>query len=291
MEQAKYNDEKSASVKRRLKVAVSVALLAVASAACTTSSAHNKSSSPTANSSKKTTTATTALPTPTTTTTTTLPPQVTKPSGKFLGAMEIVRDAPGEVDYSDSTVIHRLNNGIWETSTSGAAEVDTNSMLAYGFSYFQNTAPFGTIGETSVTASHDVTRINANVYLNGINYNQPEVTQNIDVPPQDDIPNLDLGDKFVIYLDQPDNKMEVLTYQIDQTPYTFPQSDTAELNALANPPTNPAESQLIDVTCFPPYTEDDWEVFPADLVSTQIVTGNASYFGTEPPIHNPSDNQ
>jgi hypothetical protein len=285
MELAKTSDEKSGRLKQRVKVVAGVALVSLVSCGC---AGVRVSSSPSTKNTAPTSATTTEAPT--TTTTTTLPPDAPNSSGKFLGAMEILRNASNEVNTFDAQVTHRLNNGLVNT-TNGITSVDPNSMLAYGFVYYQNTAPFGTIGGTSVVAGHDVTHINANIYLNGHNYIQPEVTEFTQTPggPPTNEYEVEVGDEFIIYLNLPGNEEKVLTYEVEQQPYTIPQTNIAEFEAIADPPANLSISQLADYTCYPPGTKDDWLITDADLISTKIMSGNGSYFGTEPPIHNPSE--
>ena len=222
------------------------------------------------------TTSTTVTPTP-------IPRSQAYPSGAFLGSMEIVRKGSNETNSLDATVTHRLNDGMW---TANNASVDPTEMLDYGFVYNQNTASFGTVGETTLVANHDVTRINAPVVQNGITYNAPWVTHSFDANPAAGIGNMDVGDEFIVALNNANNTQTVYTYDIvDRS--VIDANNVAEIQALADPPTNPNVSQLRDYDCWTPGQDTEREVFTADLVGPpKVVPGVASFSGTETPINN-----
>jgi hypothetical protein len=270
------------SLLKRVGVYLGIAALLLSTEACANG---NDGATKKVQSSKTTTSITPS-------TTTTVSPLKTNPSSEFLGAMEIVRKGPDEKSSQDSKVVHRLNNGIW-TETPYGESVDPNSMYYYGFVYNQNTAPLGTPGETSLISGHDVTQINAPITLDGNNYNQTEVTHSVDARPVAGAPNLgignmELGDEFIIYLNKPGNKEEVLTYTIDNR-YIISQNDNSGVQALANKPTiNPNSNQLTYYDCWEPYTKDYFEVFNASLTSEKLINGNSSIPGPQPPVINPS---
>jgi len=223
------------------------------------------------------------------TTATTVALEMTSPSGKFIGALELLRKGPHETKgSSDLMVVHRLNNGIWTPTKAGMA-VNPNPMLNYGPVYIQNTAPFGTQGETSLIAAHDVTPIDAPVTINGSTYNQSVVTHSMNASPNltnpnGGIGNMEIDDQIIIYLNQPDNTEKVLTYTINKR-YIIDPNDAQQVQALANPQESlsNSDSQLTYYDCWTPGSANYREVFNAILKSTNIVPGNASYPGIETP--------
>lgn len=232
-----------------------------------------------------------------TTTPTTVSPEISRPSDQFLGAIELVRKGADETDKADATVYHRLNAATWVTRSNVLA-VDPLPMLNYGGVYNQSTAPFGTLGQTTLVSEHDVTALNAPVTVDGHTYNQREATASANAAPvysnaplyspvsiqaaNEGHGNMDTGDEIVVYLNNPNNTETIDTYTITNR-YIINPTDNTEVQALANPPSSPNVSQLTYYDCWPSHTADYREVFNATLTSTNTAVGNVTFTGTQAP--------
>lgn len=225
-----------------------------------------------------------------TTTTTTVSPEIKYKSGTPVGAIQLLRENADEQGSPDVDVVHQLNNGIWYSSSRGMS-VDPNPMLKYGAVLNQNTAPIGTYGETTVIAFHDVTPNYASVILNGITYSQREnmastTSGSVATNPSAGIGNMQDGDLVKLDVNEPNNKVKVFTYMINNRYLMNPNLD-ADWQALSDPPPSGTTAELRIYDCWPQTTETDREVLEADLLYTETLTGQATYSGSEPPVNTP----
>ena len=245
----------------------------------------------------------------TTTTASTAPPETVpaipeaerRPVGdaQFLGTITFNRASGAAAD--DASVTHRLNTGIWATNPANNTDfVDTNPMLNHGPVYDQISGGgergksfniLGVPGYTAVIASHDVTRPpDAEQMLtteNGVSIAQPRMMEsvynqnqlNLPIGRRNFLPNANPGDQYVIKLNNTDDTITVLTYQVETVNQVIPNSP--EFLALYNKPAD--ESSLLKVYwCWPPTSEQYRQVAHCRLITQGFEFGQ---------IPTPADNQ